>query len=69
MVSFRVTAGAESRAGVSVRLCLVPGLGLGLVVGLGLPLMIGLGLGLGFVLGLALGLRFRLGQVLVIGLV
>ena len=49
MVSFSVRAGAESRASVSVRLWLGPGLGLEL--GLDLVLRLGLRLGLMLVLG------------------
>ena len=43
MVSFRVRAGHESRASVSLRLWLGPGLWLGLRLGFGLWLMLGLG--------------------------
>ena len=49
MVIFSDRAGAESRASVSFRLWLGPGLGLGLRLDLGLRL--GLRLGLVFVLG------------------
>ena len=49
MLSFRIRAGAESRASVSLRLWLGPGLGLrlGLALWLRLWLMLGLRLGLG----------------------